>query len=126
MLKPDHGQARLRRLARAVIVAAATERVLLQWNQFGRQTRSAPSSRVPGRGGAAFFLRKSGRPDLGRAGLFRRADNPRDVCLRDRGRPAAHGCVSWAFMAKPSINSTLTIKFSVRHAIERFHHQRDQ
>jgi hypothetical protein len=46
--------------------------------------------------------------------------------LRDRCRPAAHACVSWAFMAKPSINSTLTIKFSVRHAIERFHYSRDQ
>jgi hypothetical protein len=32
---------------------------------------------------------------------------------------ASHDCVSWVFMAKPSINSTLTIKFSVRHAIER-------
>ena len=53
----------------AIIVAAATERVLLQWNQFGRQTRSAPSSRVPGRGGAALFLRKSGRPDLRWGGL---------------------------------------------------------
>jgi hypothetical protein len=32
MLKPDHGQARLRRLAAAIIMAAALERVVLQWN----------------------------------------------------------------------------------------------
>ena len=55
-----------------------------------------------------------------------RADRPRNIGLRDSDRAAAHDCVSWAFMAKPSINSTLTIKFSVRHAIERFHHPRDQ
>jgi hypothetical protein len=41
----------------AIIVAAATERILLQLNQFGRQTRSAPSSRIPGRSGAAFFAK---------------------------------------------------------------------
>jgi hypothetical protein len=64
--------------------------------------------------------------DLGRAGLLRGAEGARDLGLRDRCRPAAHACVSWAFMAKPSINSTLTIKFSVRHAIERFHYPRDQ
>ena len=43
MLKPDHAQARLRRLAAAIIMAAPLERVLLQWNQFMRQTRFAPS-----------------------------------------------------------------------------------
>lgn len=64
--------------------------------------------------------------DLGRARLLCRADRPRNIGLRDCGRAAAHDCVSWAFMAKPSINSTLTIKFSVRHAIERFHYPRDQ
>jgi hypothetical protein len=49
-------------------------------------------------------------------------------CQHDRKRNA----IGWkrglraTFMAKPSINSTLTIKFSVRHAIERFHYPRDQ
>ena len=45
-----------------------------------------------------------------------------------RRQPAGgtHDCIYWAFMAEPSINSTLTIKFSVRHAIERFHYPRDQ
>ena len=55
----------------AIIVAAATERVLLQWNQFGRQTRSAPSSRVPGRGGAAFFCENRAGPTCVGAGLRR-------------------------------------------------------
>jgi hypothetical protein len=64
--------------------------------------------------------------DLGRARLLCPAGRPRNIGLRDCGRAAAHDCVSWAFMAKPSINSTLTIKFSVRHAIERFHYPRDQ
>ena len=53
MLKPDRGKRDCGDWPGAIIVAAATERVLLQWNQFGRQTRSAPSSRVPGRGGTA-------------------------------------------------------------------------
>jgi hypothetical protein len=61
--------------------------------------------------------------DLGRARLLCCADRPRNIGLRDSDRAAAHDCVSWAFMAKPSINSTLTIKFSVRHAIERFHYR---
>jgi hypothetical protein len=34
MLKPDHAQARLRKLAAAIITAAPTERILLQWNQL--------------------------------------------------------------------------------------------
>jgi hypothetical protein len=34
LLKPDHAQARLRKLAAAIIMAAPTERILLQWNQL--------------------------------------------------------------------------------------------
>ena len=69
MLKPD--QARSRKLAAATIMAAPTERVLLQWNQFVRQTPSAPVSRVPGLRRRGLFLRKSVRPDLRWGGLGR-------------------------------------------------------
>jgi hypothetical protein len=36
LLKPDHAQARFLKLAAAILMAAPTERVLLQWNQFVR------------------------------------------------------------------------------------------
>ena len=54
----------MRRLAAAIVIAAPPERVLLQWNQFVRQTRSAPSPRAAGVPGRGLFLRKSGRPHL--------------------------------------------------------------
>ena len=69
MLKPDHAQARLRRLAAAIIVAAPPERVLLQWNQFVRQLGLLPHSRALGPPGRGLFLRKSGRLDLRWGGL---------------------------------------------------------
>ena len=38
--------------------------VPLKWNQFMRQSRSAPSPRAPGLPGSRLILRKSGKPDL--------------------------------------------------------------
>jgi hypothetical protein len=70
MLKPDPAQARLGRLAAAIIMAAPKERVLLQWNQFVRQTRSAPSSCAPRAcGGAAYFCANRSGPTCVGAGL---------------------------------------------------------
>jgi hypothetical protein len=69
LLKPDRAQTQLRKLAAAIIVAAPTGRVLLQWNQFVRQTRSAPSSRTPSLRRRGLFLRKSVGRDLRWGGL---------------------------------------------------------
>jgi hypothetical protein len=61
--------------------------------------------------------------DLGRARLLAaRIARATSACVIAAGRRLTVASL-WAFMAKPSINSTLTIKFSVRHAIERFHYR---
>jgi hypothetical protein len=67
MLKPD--QARSRKLAAATIMAAPRERVLPQWNQFERQSWSAPSPRAPGLPGRGLFYANRGRPELHWGGL---------------------------------------------------------
>ena len=69
MLKPDHAQARLRKLAAAIIMAAPTERVLLQWNQFVRQTRLLPPHAPRACRGAAYFCANRSGPTCVGAGL---------------------------------------------------------
>jgi hypothetical protein len=69
LLKPDHAQGRLRRWAAAIITAAPRERVLSQWNQFVRQTRSAPSPRALGPPGRSLFRANRAGPTCGGAGF---------------------------------------------------------